>query len=118
MRLTEEQFQRQVTDLCDLLGLKWHHETDSRRSKAGFPDLVIAGPYGVVFAELKTEKGRVSKGQQEWIDALDASQQSVYVWRPSQLPQISTLLHLLAGRRSPSTSRGSVLGTIVAPEVE
>lgn len=101
VKLTEDQFQQQVTDLCDVLRLKWHHETDSRRSKAGFPDLVIAGPEGVVFAELKTEKGKVSKKQQEWMDALLASRQHAYVWRPSQLPQINVVLHLLAGRKAP-----------------
>lgn len=51
--MNEADFQRRVTDYCDHLGLKWHHETDSRRSKAGFPDLVIVGPGGVVFLELK-----------------------------------------------------------------
>lgn len=99
--LTEAQFQQQVTDLCDVLRLKWHHETDSRRSKEGFPDLVIAGPRGVVFAELKTEKGKVTKAQQEWIETLERSGAFAYVWRPSQLPQIVVVLHLIADRRPP-----------------
>lgn len=44
--LTEAAFQQRITDYCDWLKLTWHHETDSRRSRAGFPDLVITGPGG------------------------------------------------------------------------
>lgn len=99
--MNEEQLQRAITDLCDLLHLKWHHETDSRRSKAGFPDLVICGPRGVIFAELKAPKGRVKPAQQEWIDALHAAGQMAYVWRPDDITEVSRLLHHLAGRRSP-----------------
>lgn len=29
--LTEAQYQQKVTDYCDLLRLKWHHEVDSIR---------------------------------------------------------------------------------------
>jgi heme exporter protein D len=95
-RLTEAQFQKKVTDLCDWLRLKWHHETDSRRSKSGFPDLVIAGPTLVIFAELKTETGRVSPAQQEWLDILTMSGTPAYVWTPSDWPVIERMLTALA----------------------
>jgi hypothetical protein len=95
--VTEAEFQKKVTDLCDWLRLKWHHETDSRRSKAGFPDLVIVGEV-VLFVELKTERGKVTFEQNEWIDALRAAGCYARVWRPSDWPQIEATLKWLAGR--------------------
>ena len=41
--MTEGDLQQRITDLCDWLHLKWHHETDSRRTRKGWPDLVIDG---------------------------------------------------------------------------
>jgi hypothetical protein len=106
-QLTEEQFQQQVTDLCDQLRLKWHHETDSRRTTEGWLDLVICGPGGVIFAELKREKGsRTSKAQLAWIKALEEAGAEVYLWRPSDLEAIRVRLHHLAGRRQSQPSYG------------
>ena len=87
-------------DLCDLLSLKWHHETDSRRSKEGFPDLVIAGPEGVAFAELKSEKGRATAAQTEWIAALCPHVYAAF-WRPSDWPMVYNCLYELAGKTPP-----------------
>lgn len=94
--MTEAQWQGRVTGLCDVLRLKWHHETDSRKSKSGFPDLVIAGPGGVIFVELKKQKGRVSAAQREWLMALTAAGASAYVWRPSDWPVAERVLRRLA----------------------
>jgi len=96
--MTEAQFQQKVTDLCDWLGLKWHHETDSRKSKKGFPDLVIAGPGGVLFAELKSQKGRVSAAQRGWLSTLGDAGANCYLWRPSDWPDVEARLRQLAGR--------------------
>lgn len=88
---TEKAFQQQVTDLCDWYHLRWHHETDSRRSKAGFPDLVIVGKR-VIFVELKSERGRVSKAQRGWITDLERAGAEVHVWRPSEWDAIHAIL--------------------------
>jgi hypothetical protein len=96
--VTEAQWQQRITDLCDVLGLKWHHETDSRRSKKGFPDLVIVG-LGVIFAELKTERGKVTADQQEWLDRLRDAGVEHYVWRPSDWDFVLARLTRLAGKR-------------------
>jgi hypothetical protein len=100
--MLEADWQLRVTDLCDLLGLKWHHETDSRKSKEGFPDLVICGPGGVIFAELKTEKGKVSKAQDEWLSALSVASMLAVVWRPSDWVDVYFALYRLA-RKVPPT---------------
>ena len=49
-------------------GLLVHHCPDSRRctGQKGFPDLVIAGPGGILFAELKSEDGETSADQDLW----------------------------------------------------
>jgi hypothetical protein len=96
--VNEAQWQRRITDLCDVLGLKWHHETDSRRSKSGYPDLSICG-HGFLFAELKTERGKVSPEQQDWIDRLRHAGVEVYVWRPSDWDFVRDRLVRLAGKR-------------------
>jgi hypothetical protein len=95
--VSEAEFQKRITDLCDWLHLKWHHETDSRKSKKGWPDLVIAGPNHVVFVELKTEKGRVSTEQREWLDTLLNAGATVEVWRPSDWDRIQRILRRMAG---------------------
>lgn len=93
--MNEAAFQKRVTDFCDWLKLRWHHETDSRRSRPGFPDLVIVGNR-VIFVELKAEKGRVSVEQAEWINSLRLAGVEAYIWRPSDWPEIQQRLTLLA----------------------
>jgi hypothetical protein len=97
MTLPEAAFQRRITDLCDWLHLRYWHDTDSRRNVPGWPDLVIVGN-GVVFVELKTERGRVRPEQQAWHDDLKRAGAEVYIWRPSHWDFITDRLHALAGR--------------------
>jgi VRR-NUC domain len=52
---------------------------------AGFPDLVLVRPPRVIFAELKTEDGKLDPLQQLWIDKLRRTLVEVFVWRPHQL---------------------------------
>lgn len=59
---------------------------------AGFPDLVMVRDK-VIFAELKSEKGKVSDTQYDWIKSLaKAKQKDVYVWRPSDWDSIVEVL--------------------------
>ena len=74
-----------IRRLCEDLGLLRYHVFDARRSAPGFPDLVIAGPRGVLFRELKTQRGKVTPEQQRWLDALTAAGQNAAVWRPASL---------------------------------
>jgi len=100
--ISEAAFQTRITELCAWLRLKWHHETDSRKTRKGWPDLVIAGPHGVVFSELKkNERERPSPEQEEWLNTLHAAGARVYVWRPADWPEINRVLHELAGRACP-----------------
>lgn len=72
--MREDEFAKRIEETMDWLGLLWHHETDSRKSKAGFPDYCVVGLYGVMFLEIKSSKGKVSPKQVEWINRLDAAE--------------------------------------------
>ena len=97
--MKESEWQQRITDLCDVLGLRWHHETDSRRTREGFPDLVIVGRR-VVFVELKTDdrRSRLSPAQKEWLLGIRAAGGEAYVWRPSQWDEVREYLTDLARR--------------------
>ena len=80
---TEAQFQRRVVQLLETTGHLVYHTHDSRRSAPGFPDLVAARPgSSALFLELKTDKGKVSTAQQEWIDILRCGPNSAHIVRP------------------------------------
>ena len=97
--MNEAAFQRRITDFCDYLHLRWFHSGDSRRdSCAGFPDLVICGPGGLVFAEVKAESGKVSAEQFAWLDDLNQHAPAV-VWRPSSWTLVEATLRELARPR-------------------
>ncbi|MGH2878933.1 MAG: VRR-NUC domain-containing protein [Solirubrobacteraceae bacterium] len=92
LKQTEKQFQTAVVEYAELNGWLVYHTYDSRRSNPGFPDLVMARGYRLVFAELKSEKGRESRAQTEWLDALGRATPEVWLWRPSDWPEIEGVL--------------------------
>lgn len=91
---TEDDLKRAVMDLCKLLGLYVHHCRPARTAAgwrtpiegdAGFPDLVISGPGGVLFRELKARRGVMSLPQQMWEVRLKMAKADFAVWRPADL---------------------------------
>lgn len=99
-RMSERELDQGVRRILhDLPGLNWYHTYDSRRSNSGFPDLVVIGPAGVMWRELKTATGRTTAAQNQWIDALRRARQDVDVWRPTDLMdgRIARELAALAG---------------------
>lgn len=58
----------------------------------GFPDLVLVRHERIIFAELKSQRGAVSKDQRRWLDTLADTCVEVYVWRPKDLPVILAVL--------------------------
>jgi hypothetical protein len=76
--VTERQLQDAVIEAAKMFGWLHYHTHDSRRSAAGFPDLVLARRRDVLFVELKSEKGRLRPEQEAWMKAIG----SVFVWRP------------------------------------
>lgn len=96
--LLESAFQKQVEGLAKVYGWLRYHTHDSRRSHAGFPDLVLLRGPELIFAELKTDRGRIRPEQQDWIDALQlVPGVDVYLWRPKDWDALHA--RLARGRR-------------------
>ncbi len=94
---TEKQFEAALVQYAKLAGWRVYHSFDSRRSEAGWPDLSMVRLGRLVFAELKTEKGRLSGAQLGWQEALlrvaySAANVEVFVWRPSDWSEIESVL--------------------------
>ena len=81
--MTEADLQRSIIIAAREMGWLAYNTYRSMRSEPGFPDLVLVRPPRVMFLELKTAKGRLSKGrwnkagsrflpgQDSWGEALD-----------------------------------------------
>ncbi len=91
-RLTEAQWMRQFRELAQTLGWTFYHPWLSRFSPRGFPDCVICRPPRLIFAELKTDTGRLTPDQERWIEMLRACGQEAYVWRPRDWDDIVKVL--------------------------
>lgn len=100
-RLTEKQWQQRVTDLATLRGWLVFHPLVSRGSAPGWPDLCMVRDGQLIFAELKTDTGRVTPDQQAWLDKLAAvAGVTAQVWRPAHWPQIVRTLSTQPGHRT------------------
>ena len=85
-RMLEGELQTQVLELADMLGCLTYHTYDSRRSREGFPDLVIVHePTGALaFAELKRDGQRPTAPQDRWLRALGRRHRA-FLWTPADL---------------------------------
>jgi hypothetical protein len=90
-RISEKEFQRAVTDLMKRHGWKYHHQTISRKSAAGWPDLVACRER-IIFVELKTETGTLEAEQANWRDRIIAAGGEWYCFRPSDWAKIVEVL--------------------------
>lgn len=90
-RITEREFQAQVVQLARLCGWLVYHTHDSRRSAAGFPDLVLVRET-VLFVELKVPPNRLSPDQAAWVERLRGAGQAACVWTPDQWGEIELTL--------------------------
>lgn len=84
-RIRESDLLQNVRDTCAVLRLLAYHTHASIHSPSGFPDLVILGPGGILFRELKSATGIVSAAQEMWLRALKAAGMDAEVWRPEDL---------------------------------
>lgn len=91
----ETAFQRSVETRATRYGLKVFHDENPRGSRKGFPDLVLAGPGGIVYRELKVGKGTTTVEQEHWLALLRQIGQDAKVWRPEHM-RTGEIEHTLA----------------------
>jgi hypothetical protein len=100
--MSEAEFLKRVIELARLNGWLVAHFHDSRRQvrpgvfvgdryAAGFPDLVLVRER-VVYAELKSDKGRLRPEQTVWLERLQGAGAEAYVWRPANWVTIGQIL--------------------------
>lgn len=70
IQISEKNFEQLVKELAQVNNWLYYHTWKSIHSVAGFPDCVFVRDDIVIFAELKTEKGKVTPAQQQWLEAL------------------------------------------------
>lgn len=101
--LPEKTFLSEVRRLAKAAGWIAYHTHDARKSEEGFPDLVLArprtatSPGRLIFAELKSGKGKPTHAQATWLSILAHTVPAVevYMWRPTDL---DTILDILSAR--------------------
>jgi hypothetical protein len=98
---SEAIFQDQVIRLAKMQGWLIFHASPKmvrpgvwRSDGRGFPDLVLVhkGGRGIIYAELKTDLGRLSEHQLDWGEAILTAGGEYHVWRPQHLQAIAERL--------------------------
>jgi len=98
--MTEDTLLAHVRALAKQCGYLCYHTYSSKRSEPGYPDLCLARPASatspgrLLFAELKTQTGKVTQEQAIWLDILRHTIPGLeaYTWRPADLPTIAAIL--------------------------
>ena len=101
--MTEAELDAAIVKLCKLYGWRRYHTYRSKHSPAGFPDLVLVKPPRLIFAELKSDDGKMTAEQNAWLDDLAAIAELTdarlptprvyyHVWRPRDLEEIARAL--------------------------
>ena len=91
--MTERELQDAIIETAKLLGWRIMHTRPARtqigwrtpiEGHAGFPDLVLLRPPRLIFAELKSKKGRLTQDQALWLNGFRASGPAIetYEWKP------------------------------------
>ena len=84
--MTEKELQASLVRAAKTFGWRVYFTWRSLHSPKGFPDLCMVRGDRLIFAELKTDKGKVTPDQQAWQDDLRAfGKCEVHLWRPSDL---------------------------------
>ena len=105
---TEKAWQMTVVSAAAHLGWECYHTYFSLRSHPGYPDLTLVHPvHGVVWMELKRQKGLVTEAQEQWINLLQTAGQRAGVFRPNDWDVVERIL-----KGEPRALRGMKLGTV------
>lgn len=89
----ESDFRQQLADTAISLNWLVYWTWQSKHSPAGYPDMMLVRAGRLIFAELKSEVGTLSRSQCVWLDALrQVPVIEVFVWRPSDWDVIGKVL--------------------------
>ena len=90
---SEKEFTQAVMDHARLQSWLAYHTYRSIKSEPGYPDICAVRPPRLIYAELKTETGKVSPAQAHWLDLLGKIPGvEVYMWRPRDWQVIQEVL--------------------------
>jgi Holliday junction resolvase len=97
--MTEKQLQTHVMNALKKLGWRTYHTFDSRKSAAGFPDIIaLRGDRGLAI-ELKAENHRTKRERMQeqlaWLVAFDQAGFETALWQPTHWLD-NTILEALA----------------------
>ena len=82
--MTETELRENIRDAAKKLGYGFYFSWTSLHSPKGFPDIVLCRPPRLILAELKTDSGKTSPEQDEWLEALAGCPGvEVFLWRPA-----------------------------------
>lgn len=90
--VSEKEWQSWVVDYAKWNGWWVYHPRHSIGSEPGWPDLTLIRGHSLIFAELKTEKGRLTAEQRQVLQRLEVAGQEVHLWRPSDRPLVEDRL--------------------------
>lgn len=100
---TEREFQRQITDLAEMMGWSWAHFRPAKTSHgwrvpvsgplgAGWPDLTLVRDDRLVFVELKRTTSQQPSPDQRFVLSLLSAVAETYVWRPGDIDEVARVL--------------------------
>jgi len=101
LTVSERMFQDAVMQLAATCGWDCHHIRPAKYGTtwktdglAGMPDLILIGKrgQGIMWAELKTDKGKLTEVQEARIVQLISNGEEVHIWRPRDLEKIKERL--------------------------
>lgn len=90
--MLERELEAEVEALLRLAGWRYYHTHDSRRSVAGFPDIVAIRGTRLLVLELKSESGKPTSEQYAWLEDFDRVGAQAYVVRPSNLDELAAIV--------------------------
>ena len=86
---SEREFQAELIAEALRRGWACYHTFDSRRSVAGFPDLVMLRAGSLIAAELKVKKNKTTAAQEAWLSLFGmVPGVRVFRWRPEDWADI------------------------------
>lgn len=91
-RISEKAFQAAVIALAKRNGFLVYHTFNSKKSEAGFPDLVLIRAGSLIIAELKVGDNKPTVPQSTWLEAFRECGVPAFVWYPKDLETIVTML--------------------------